>query len=209
VAGALHKEIGWISNVPRVGLSALVVVASLLAGGCASGSSPGSKAVLVLPSDSATGRELTGAFDHWELLPPTCSGEIVDGTVRIARAVQTGVSWATAHFQPVKGCYGVRQPPGITSPTVVPNASANEIPPWSDTYRPIIAVFERQPGGTWTMNNEAGVLNGKVIFPCTVAGGAPPGQGGPAVPAMVIAAWHMTAKPPDLCANQVVALEPR
>lgn len=154
-------------------------------------------------SDSATGKDiaaLTSAFNQWETLPTTCQGVLVRKTLHVATVQSNGVSWATAQFVPPKGCYE-QAPPVNGGPPMPPKRYTNQINPWSQTVGTIFGIFERNPRQTWAMNDEAGQVNGRLVYPCAVTppGTQPPGPSNGAIPADVLAVWNMRPQPSSLC----------
>ena len=143
--------------------------------------------------------QLVNAFNSWEMLPTTCLAELISGSVRVATVPNTGASWAIANFRPPSDCVKTMRSrtPGAT--VTVPLA---QIGPWGRVPQPPVGVFERMRGGAWVMNDEGGRP-----FPCPAPGGSAPGPGNGALPASVLATWHL--KYASGCAEVVYPLEPR
>lgn len=191
------------SAVLVVAGSASTAVASSGSGLTTTPATPNEGTAKAVTADAVTAAHLVDAFDQWEMLPATCSGEIVPGTLRVALMDSSGVLWAEAQWRPVHGC---RMQAGPDNGSVPPD----KISPWSEEARPIIGVFEKLPGQVWTMNDEAGSIPGRVVFPCAVApGGQPPSPGNGAIPAAVLKAWHMTPQSPSSCAAAFYPYAPR
>lgn len=146
------------------------------------------------------GAAITAAFNSWEILPATCQGVIIPGTLRIATVKSTGVSWAIAAFEPAPGCSANLAP---ASPGGPPRPLGPEqIRPWSYVPQPTIGVFQRQPGQSWSMNSEGGRP-----FPCPAPGGRAPGPGNGALPPEVLVKWDLEYAPN--CADVVYPLRPK
>ncbi len=138
------------------------------------GQASNTEAVSVIQPSQGDLKSLGETFRQYEALPATCTTETVPGTVHVAKVKANGVSWAIAGFKPAPSCRvlndGQLVPAGATGPF-------GEIP------QPPVGVFERQPGGQWTMNSEAGKP-----FPCAPPASQVPGAGNSAVPEEVLTA---------------------
>jgi hypothetical protein len=127
---------------------------------------------------------LSSAFDSWESMQPTCGGQPIAGSVKIATIRASGISWATADFEPVPSCIDYVSPSaGPSSQTIPPD----QVPPFEAVPGPPLGVFEQLPGSSWTMNEEGGTE-----FPCPAPRGAAPGPGNGSIPTPVLAAWHLS-----------------
>jgi hypothetical protein len=179
--------------------------AALVLDACgAGGSSSGARAISPTRSDAAL---ITAAFNHWEQLPSSCNGEIVSGSLRVA-TVADGDSWAAASFTHGSDCTVSLAP---TYPGGAPRPiSPSQIGPFAEQAQPVIAIFNRSAGEAWAMTGEAGTDAGGRVFPCSVGpGGTPPGPGTIALPAPVIAAWHLKPRPVPDCSSVSVLPTPR
>lgn len=142
--------------------------------------------------------QLVEAFNSWELLPPTCRAEIIRSSVRVATIDSSGVSWAMAAFRHGPHCTSTAKNSAHTTIEV----PIDQIGPWGRIPQPPIGIFQRSPGAAaWQMNDEGGHP-----FPCPGPGGTPPSPGNGALPAPVLAAWHL--KYATNCANVVYPMRP-
>lgn len=141
-------------------------------------------------------RALEEAFGSWERLPQTCPAVVVPGSARFARTPD-GVGWAMAKFEPSPTCSYSMAPVSEGGPrrSVAPNM----IGPFG---RSPVGIFEQQPGGSWSMNQEGGRP-----FPCPAPGGVAPGPGNGSLPASVLVAWRLVYAPD--CAFPTYPLQPR
>jgi hypothetical protein len=143
-----------------------------------------SAGVKVLAPTTADLTSLSAAFNSWEDMQPTCGGQAIRGTVKVATIESTGDSWAIASFEPASSCVDYVAPgAGASSQTIPPD----QVPPFEEVPGPPIGVFEKMSGGNWIMNEEGGT-----VFPCPAPNGAPPGPGNGSLPAQVLAAWGLS-----------------
>jgi hypothetical protein len=185
-----------------------VLVIALLFGGISSCSSSSKGAEVVTHPAAADVNSIGHAFSEWEQLPTTCPGEIIAGTLRIATVTGTGDSWATANFEAGPTCSESLAPgkPG-EAPRPIP---VSEIWPWGEKIQPVVAVFQKTSTEPWRMNGEAGSINGKRVFPCSVGpGGTAPGFGNGAIPADVLSAWGWHASSAGTCSRLGYPLAPQ
>ena len=90
-----------------------------------------------------------------------------------------------AAFKPVQNCYSSLLPVHEGGPRRL--VGADQISPWATGIpQPPIGVFERPPHQPWIMNDESGRP-----FPCPAPGGDTPHYGNGALPAQIVALWHM------------------
>lgn len=139
--------------------------------------------VKVPTATTADRQALEAAFATWERLPATCPGSIVPNSDRYA--LVRDVEWAMATFGPAATCTQTLAPATAGGPTR--SVDPMRVGPFAETNGLPVAVFEKQPGGSWVMNEEGGSP-----FPCPAAGGMAPGPGNGAVPAPALAAWGLS-----------------
>jgi hypothetical protein len=140
---------------------------------------PQGTGVKVLQPSASDIQALVNAFDSWEGLPSTCSGEVVANSQHFAVITPSGDEWAIAQFRPSATCT-IKSDGGGSVP---PSAFG----PFAERSGPPMAVFERSSGDEWAMNSEGGHP-----FPCPAPAGAAPGPGNGSLPRDVLAAWGLS-----------------
>lgn len=96
--------------------------------------------VKILTLDQPTELALQDAFVRWERLDTTtCKAETIPGQVWLATDTDSGISYGVAAFQPQPGCGSQLK------------GGASDTDAFGLRPQPPIAVFQRNPGGSWVM----------------------------------------------------------
>lgn len=174
-------------------LSMLLAVCVTQLGACAARDRTSHEAVSEAP-------HITVAFNAYELLPATCEGVIIPGTLRVAKVGSTGVWWAMAAFEPEPACSHSLAPASAGGPPRP--LKPEQIRPWGYVPQPTIGIFQRLLGQSWSMNQEGGRP-----FPCPAPGGRAPGPGNGALPPEVLRMWDLEYAPN--CDDVVYPMRPK